>query len=218
MQITYKNSTTVVLNTFENFSVKQALTQSTLNSTQEFDGNDREATIPWLDQIEMVMERTGFDPLELGISKFKGLALGNVNTICKEEGLSWHKFRQHLIEQYSNIPNASDAMSAYSQITQQDDEPTAQNLIKAKALLEHILCTSKLPDISDTGLDNLFLISCLRDPQISRRVAKEQESWRTMEYIFKSINRSTRTEEQTRPIMNQSMMPYHKCLLGRFMR
>ena len=70
----------------------------------------------------------------------------------------WQKFRQHLIEQYSNILYASDAMFAYSQITQQDGEPTAQYLIRAKVLLEHIHPTSKHSDISGSGLDNLSLI------------------------------------------------------------
>ena len=72
----------------------------------------------------MVAERTGNDPLEVGISKLKGIAIGDVNTIHREEGLLWYKFRQCLIEQYSNILYASDAMFAYSQIAQQDDEPT----------------------------------------------------------------------------------------------
>ena len=63
------NSTLVVLNALENFSAKQALAQSTLNSIQRFDGSDREATIPWSDQVELVAERTGINPLEVGISK-----------------------------------------------------------------------------------------------------------------------------------------------------
>ena len=62
----------VVLNALENFSAKQALAHSTLNSVQEFNGSDGEATIPCLDQIELVAERTNINPLELGISKLKG--------------------------------------------------------------------------------------------------------------------------------------------------
>ena len=31
--------------------------------------------LSWLDQVEVVAKRTGFDPLEVGISKLKGLAL-----------------------------------------------------------------------------------------------------------------------------------------------
>ena len=46
---------------------------------------------------------TGIDPLEIAISKLKGLALADISTIREEEGLSWHKFRQCLIEQYSNL-------------------------------------------------------------------------------------------------------------------
>ena len=63
--------------------------KSTLNAIQEFDGSYKESTISWLDQVELVAERTGFDSLEVGISQLKGLVLGNMSTICKEEGLSW---------------------------------------------------------------------------------------------------------------------------------
>ena len=66
-------------------------------------------------------ERTGDDPVEVGISKLKGLVLGDINTMEKEEGLMWYKFRQVLIKNYSNIPYISDAMVAYTNLTQQDD-------------------------------------------------------------------------------------------------
>ena len=49
-------------------------------------------------------------------------------------------------------------MFAYSQIAQQDDEPTVQYLIRAKVLLEHIYHTSKLSDSSGAGLDYLSLV------------------------------------------------------------
>ena len=110
-----------VLNALENDSTKQALTQSMLSALQEYDGSDREATIPELDQVELVAERTGIDPLEVGISKLKELTLANIVTLCKEEGLSWHKLRQHLIEQYSNVPYVPDAMFAYSKKSQLDN-------------------------------------------------------------------------------------------------
>ena len=96
-----------MLNALENFiaeSSVQLLVQAALRSIQEFDGNDKAATIPWLDQVKLVVERTGNDPTEVGISNLKELGLGDINTIRKEEGLTWHKFRQILIENYSNIP------------------------------------------------------------------------------------------------------------------
>ena len=39
------------------YSSKQALTQMTLNSIQECDGSNKDATIPWLDHIDMVAEK-----------------------------------------------------------------------------------------------------------------------------------------------------------------
>ena len=89
-----------MINASENFTAKisvQPLAQAALRSIQEFDGNDKASTIPWLDQVEVVAERTGNDPVEVGIRKLTGLALGDINTIRKEEGLTWHKFKQILI-------------------------------------------------------------------------------------------------------------------------
>ena len=75
-----------------------------------------------------MVERTGNNPAEVVISKLNGLALGDINRIRKRESLTWHKFRQILIENYSNIPYLSDAMVAYNQLMQQDDESTSQYL------------------------------------------------------------------------------------------
>ena len=103
-------------------------------------------------------KRTGNDPVEVCISKLKGSALGDINPIRKKEGLMWHKFRQILIVNYSNIPYVSDVVVAYTNLMQQDDESTSQYLIRAKVLLEHMNHTSKLSQISGEGLDNLVLI------------------------------------------------------------
>ena len=84
------------------FSAKQALVQATLNAIQEFNGSDRESTISWLYQVELVAERTGF---------------------------------------------GGSPMFTYSNISQQDNESATQYLVRAKVLLEHIHCTSKLSDI-----------------------------------------------------------------------
>ena len=155
---TCNDSATVVINALESFSAKQALAQSTLNTIQQFDGSNRESTLTWPDQVELVAEGTGFAPLEVGIIKLKGLALGDINTIHMEGGLSWHNFRQHLIEQYSNVPYAPGTMFAYLKISQQDNESTAQYLVRARVLLEYIHCMSKLADISGFGMDNLSLV------------------------------------------------------------
>ena len=77
----------------------------------------------------------------------KGLALADISTVHKEEGLSWHKFSQFLIEQYSNVPYVPDAMFAYSKICQWDDESITQYLVRVKILLERIHQTSKLLEI-----------------------------------------------------------------------
>ena len=47
-------------------------------------------------------------------------------------------------------------------------------------------------------MNNLSLVQGLREAHIRRWVAKEQESWRTMDDGLKSMNKVTRIEEQTK--------------------
>ena len=60
------------LHVLDSHSSKQAITQITLNSIQEYNGSNTDATILWLDHIKMVAGNTGIDPLKVGISKLKG--------------------------------------------------------------------------------------------------------------------------------------------------
>ena len=98
------DNNTSFLTALEGYSTRQVLAQTLLNSIQEYDGSDRKATILWLDHIELVAKGMGIDPLEVGISKLRGIALGDINAICKEGNLTWYKLRQRLIEHYSNVP------------------------------------------------------------------------------------------------------------------
>ena len=139
------------LHVLGNFSSKQTITQTTLNCIPEYDGSNKAATILWLDHIEMVAENTGINPLEVGISILKGLALGDITAICKEGHLMWYNFRQWLIEHYSNVPYMSDAMYTYSHLSQDDEEPTRQYLSRDKVLLECIHHKTKLSSIPGVG-------------------------------------------------------------------
>ena len=75
-----------------------------MNLIQEFNGTNPEATIPWLDHIEGAARKTGFDPVEIGMSELKGTALLDINAASKEGTLSYFWFHQLLIEHYLNIP------------------------------------------------------------------------------------------------------------------
>ena len=63
------DNNTNFLTALEGYSTRQALAQTSLNSIQEYDGSNREVTIPWSDHIELVAEKTAIDHLEVGISK-----------------------------------------------------------------------------------------------------------------------------------------------------
>ena len=110
-------------------------------------------TIQWMDYIEMVAEKTGVDLLEVKISKLNGWVLRqHEHAIHKEGNLNWYSFRQRLIEHYSNVPYKYNAMFAYPNLSQGDEEPNAWYLVRAKILLEHIHCTTKLSSIPGVGL------------------------------------------------------------------
>ena len=84
-----------------------------LNTIKEFDGSDKSFTIPWFDQVEMIVERSSTDPVEVGISKLVGIHLQNIITIkCKEGNFMWHKFHQLLTENCLDAPYVSYVMTA----------------------------------------------------------------------------------------------------------
>ena len=51
----------------------------------------------WLDHIEAIAKKMGFNHLETGMRKLKGTALCNINTTNKEATLSYFQFHQLLI-------------------------------------------------------------------------------------------------------------------------
>ena len=54
---------------FKDYSARQMPAQWLLNLIKEYNGSDKEATIPWLDHVELVAEKMGIDPLEVAIIK-----------------------------------------------------------------------------------------------------------------------------------------------------
>ena len=76
------------LNVWDSYSSKQAITQTTLNSIPKYDWSNKVATILWLDHTEMVAENTDINLLKVGISKLKGLALGDITAIHKKRSFN----------------------------------------------------------------------------------------------------------------------------------
>ena len=118
----------------------------------------------WLDQVEAIAMKTGFDPLEVGMSKLKGTTLGNVNAVSKDGNLLWFWFPQLLIVHYSNVPYMSDPLNAYAHLVQGESKSVTQYLAWAKIVLECIHHTSKMCNIAGSGYDNLYLVQGLHSP------------------------------------------------------
>ena len=108
---------------------RQPLVTAALSAIKKFDGSDRSSTIPCLDQVELVAERSNTNPIETGISKLVGILLRNMITIKYKAGnITWYRFQQVLTKNYSDIPYVSDAMSGYMKITQGEEESVTQYL------------------------------------------------------------------------------------------
>ena len=135
-----------------------------MKSIQESNATNLEATTPWLDHIEGVAKKMGFNPVEIGMSKLKGMALHDINTASKEGTLSYFQFCQLLIEHYSNIPYVLDTLNTYAHIVQHEHESIAQYLTRAKELVEHIHHNSKMHDIPGISYDKLYLVRGLHSP------------------------------------------------------
>ena len=151
--------------------------QMVINSIQEFNGTNPEATIPWLDHIKSIAKKTGFDLVDIGMSKLKGSVLCDVNAASKEGTLSYFQFHQLLIEHYSNIPYASDTLNAYTHLVQGEHESIVQYISRAKILLECVPNTSKMCKIPGVSYDKLYLVRGLHSPHAQWRVTSKHDTW-----------------------------------------
>ena len=147
-----------IVNGLDIYFSRQVLMQMAMNPILDFDGTNLEATIPWLDHIEGVAEKMGFDPVEIDMSKLKGMALCQVNAASKEGTISYFQFCQLLIEHYSNILCMSDTLNAYAHLAQGEHESIAQYLTRVEVLLWHIHHNCKMYDIPGISYDKFYLV------------------------------------------------------------
>ena len=152
------NSGVNIVNVLDSYSSRQVLMQTAMNSIQEFNSTNQEATIPWLDHIKGVTKKMGFNPLEIAMSTLKDTSLHDINAAGKEDTLSYFWFCQLLIEHYSNILYPLDALNAYAHLMQGENESIAQYLTRAKVLLEHIHHNSKMCNIPGISYDKLYFV------------------------------------------------------------
>ena len=186
-------------------SLRQVLMQMAINLIQEFDGTNLEATIPWLDNTESTVKKTGFDPVEVGMGKLKGSVLCDENGASKEGTLSYFWFYQLLIEHYSSILYVSDTLNTYAHSAQGEHESIMQYISRAKVLLEHIHNTSKMCKSLGVGYDKLYLVRGLHSLHAWWRVASKQDTWLSMDNVIQTIEWVTRSEEWNRPFFKPNL-------------
>ena len=178
---------------------RQPLVTAVLSAMKEFDDTNKSSTIPWLDQVELEAVRSSTNPIDIGISKLVGIPLRSMITIKHKEGnLTWCRFQQVLIENYSDVPYVSDGMSCYMKMTKGEEESITQYLVRAKTYLERINHISNLSNMKGGGLNQLLLAQGIKDSYIKQREAKEAENWRPMGDAFNSMSKHARAVERTK--------------------
>ena len=133
------------------------------------------------------------------------MALHNINAASKEGTLSYFQFCQLLIEDYSNVPYALDALNTYDYLMQGEDELITQYLTRARVLLKCIHHNSKMCNIPGIGYDKLYLVQGLHSPHIWWRVASKQDTWCSMEDVFQTIEHVIRFKEQYKAFFNSNL-------------
>ena len=135
-------------------------------------------TMSWLDQVEVVADRSNQTPLEVGMAKLKGAPLWNTH---KTHDLIWSHLRKLLIENYLDTPYISIAKVVYNKISQAENEFVSQYLMHTKDYLEHINHASKLSSMDSSGLYHISLVHVLSDSYVRRRASKgiklEDNGW-----------------------------------------
>ena len=159
----------------ENFARMQSqpLTTSALSTIDWFDDTGKSNTMPWLDQVEVVAERSNQTPFEVGVAKLKGAPIQDMYKTCD---LTWPCLRKLLIENYSDTLYISDAMVTCNKISQAENESVSQYLMSAKDYLEHINHTSRLSSMDSSGLNHISLVQGLSNSYVRRRASKEAET------------------------------------------
>ena len=117
----------------------------------------------------------------------------------------WYNFRQWLIEHYSSVLYMSVARYIYSHLSQGDEEPTTQDLSRAKVLLKPIHHTTKLSNIPGVGLDNLYLVRGLMAHVIG--MSGEEISEPFKEYFPPNIKSQLLELEDTTTAMVRTRIP-----------
>ena len=173
----------------------QPLTTSALSAIKLFDGTDKSNTMSWLDQVEVVRERSNQTPLEVGMAKLKGAPLQDMHKTCD---LTWPWLTKLLIENYSDSPYISDMMVTYNKISQAENESVSQYLMHAKDYLECINHIGRKSSMDGSGLNHISLAQGLSNSYVRRRASKGTENWRTMADAFDSITKIAKMAGKTK--------------------
>ena len=132
---------------------KQALQQSTLNSTKIFDDNTKSKFTSWVQSVENAAKLCNLDTLTITLSKLQEPPLKSACFLkSKEVGtgkqLNWHSLKKHLTTNYLEIPYNTHIINAYDNLHQGCNESTSTYLHQVQDTLECIYHTSDMTSIS----------------------------------------------------------------------
>ena len=146
----------------------QSLQQALLNSINTFDGTKKAEFATWAQSIENAALICNLDPINITLSKLQGAPLKSAiylegKETCTGKKLSLITLKQHLTANYSVIPYDMHAINVYDTLQQGADEPTEAYLHRAQDILEHILHTNNMSEITAIGTNHAKILTGLKD-------------------------------------------------------
>ena len=171
----------------------KALQQSTLNSINFFDSNNKSKFTLWVQSVENAAKLCNMDTLTITLSKLQGPPLTSAHFLeSKEVGsgkqLNCHSLKKHLTTNYLEIPYDTHTINAYDKLHQGSNESISTYLHRAQDILEQIHHTSDVTSISAIGPNHAKILTGLQDSRLCNKLAKSKaKKWTTMSQVLQDV-------------------------------
>ena len=157
----------------------QALQQSTLDSINIFNGNNKSKFTSWAQSVENAAKLCNLDTLNITLSKQQGPPLKLAHFLKSKETssgmqLDWHSLNKHLTTNYSEIPYDMHAINAYDNLHQGGNESTSAHLHRAQDIVENIHNTSDMTSIPAISTNHAKTLTGLRDSRLYNKLAESK--------------------------------------------
>ena len=158
-----------------------------------FNGSNKAEFTAWAQSIENAARLCHLDALSIALSILQGAPLKLAKYLEAKEtnsgkSLVCSTLKQHLTNNYSEIPYDTHAINAYDTLQQDNDESTEAYLHKMQAILECIHHTNDMTSISAIGTNHTKILTSLRDGRLHNKLAESKaKKWSNMAQVLQDV-------------------------------